>query len=88
MARRTKKISKLVIGAGSQTVNQLEKPRCFTSFKLLPTSATVSMDPKQFKCENKLTPEDQVAITCTLLSLSTEVLIEILAYIPAVDMHQ
>jgi len=44
------------------------------------------MDPNQFKCKDKLTPENQVATTYTLLALSTEVLIEILAYLPAADM--
>ena len=36
--------------------------------------------------ENKPTPENQVATTRTLLDLSTEVLIEIFAYLPAADM--
>ena len=40
----------------------------------------------QFKYENKLTPGNQVATTRSLLDLSTEVLVEILAYLPATDM--
>lgn len=44
------------------------------------------MASRQFKYENKSTPENQVATTRSLLDLSTEVLIEILAYLPAVDM--
>jgi hypothetical protein len=38
------------------------------------------------KYENKPTPENQVATTRTLLDLSTEVLVEIIAYLPAADM--
>src|SRR6266851_5239617 len=44
------------------------------------------MGPKRFKCKNKPTPENQVATTRTLLALSTEVLVEILAYFQAADM--
>ena len=44
------------------------------------------MAPRQFQCKNKPTLENQVATTRSLLDLSTEVLIEILAYLPAADM--
>src|SRR5260221_11066569 len=44
------------------------------------------MAPSQFKYKNKPTPENQVTTTRSLLDLSTEVLIEILAYLPAADM--
>ena len=41
------------------------------------------MASKQFKNENKTTSESQVATTRALLDLVTEVLVEILAYLPA-----
>jgi len=44
------------------------------------------MAPSQFKYKNKPTSENQVTTTRSLLDLSTEVLIEILAYLPAADM--
>jgi len=44
------------------------------------------MASSQFKYENKPTPENNVATTRSLLDLSTEVLIEIFAYLPATDM--
>jgi len=44
------------------------------------------MASSQFKYENKTTPENNVATTRSLLDLSTEVLIEIFAYLPATDM--
>jgi len=40
----------------------------------------------RFKCKNEPTLGNQVATTRTLLRLSTEVLIEILGYLPAADM--
>ena len=52
---------------------------------LLLTPTTVSMASRQFKYENKSTPGNQVATTRSLLDLSTEVLVEILAYLPPVD---
>jgi len=53
---------------------------------LLLTPTTVSMTSRQSKYENKSTPGNQVATTRSLLDLSTEVLVEILAYLPPVDM--
>ena len=44
------------------------------------------MASRQFKYENKPTPGNQVATPRSLLDLSTEVLVEILAYLPATDM--
>lgn len=44
------------------------------------------MDLSQSKSKDNPTPENQVATTYILLALSTEVLIEILAYLPATDM--
>ena len=44
------------------------------------------MASSQFNYENKPTPENQVASTQSLPDLSTEVLIEIFAYLPAADM--
>jgi len=44
------------------------------------------MASSQFKYEDKPKPENQVAATRSLLYLSTEVLVEILAYLPAADM--
>ena len=44
------------------------------------------MAPRQLKDKNKLTPENQVATKTPLLDLSTEVLVEILAYLPAADL--
>jgi len=44
------------------------------------------MASSQFKYENKTTPENQVTTTRSLLDLSTEVLIEIFASLPAADM--
>ena len=46
----------------------------------------VSMASRGFKCKDEPTLGDQVATTQTLLHLSTEVLIEILGYLPAADM--
>jgi len=57
----------------------------FTAHTLL-TPTTVPMASSQFKYENEPTPENQVITTRSLLDLSTEVLIEILAYLPARDM--
>ena len=56
--------------------------------RLLLTPTTVSMASSQFKSryENKPTPENQVATTRSLLDLATEVLIEILAFLPPADM--
>ena len=53
---------------------------------LLLTPTTVSMASSQFKYENEPTPENQVPTPRSLLYLSTEVLIEIFAYLPAADM--
>ena len=53
---------------------------------LLLTLTSVSMDPRQFEYKSKPTPENQVATTPSLLDLSTELLIEILAYLPPADM--
>ena len=44
------------------------------------------MASSQFEYENTPTPENQVATSRPLLDLATEVLIEILAYLPAADM--
>jgi len=44
------------------------------------------MGSRPSKYKNKPTPENQVTTTRSLLDLSTEVLIEILAYLPAADM--
>jgi len=49
-------------------------------------STTVSMASSKFKYENKPTVENQVVTTRSLLDLLPEVLIEILAYLPAADM--
>jgi len=44
------------------------------------------MTSQRSKCKREPTPGDQVATTRTLLYLSTEVLIEILGYLPGADM--
>ena len=44
------------------------------------------MASRQFNNENKPKPENQVSTTRPLLDLATEVLVEILAYLPAADM--
>jgi hypothetical protein len=44
------------------------------------------MGSRQFKYENKPTPENQVSSARFLLDLATEVLIQILAYLPPADM--
>jgi hypothetical protein len=44
------------------------------------------MGSRQFKYENKPTPENQVATARFLLDLATDVLIQILAYLPPADM--
>jgi len=84
--------------AGRQRQAQLSGKRCVyqgaacahqvigKSKGLLLTLTSVSMASRQFKYKNKPTPENQVATTPSLLDLSTELLIEILAYLPAADM--
>ena len=59
---------------------------CHRGKSLSLTPTTVSMGSRQSKYKNKPTPENQVTATRSLLDLSTEVLIEILAYLPAADM--
>lgn len=44
------------------------------------------MDPKSSTGNNKPAPEDRVTTTCTLLDLSTELLVKIFSCLPAADM--
>ena len=61
-----------------------------TTFKLFFTPRTnintVSMTPRRFECKNEPTLGNQVGATRALRRLSTELLVETLAYLPAADM--